>query len=89
LCFCFNGLFIGAGHTNFSLINGIMSSLLFRIPASYIFGMVLNMGLLGVGLGGPIASAAAMVFGLGFFLTGRWKKLIIHSVDTDKVQAIE
>ena len=51
--------------------------------------MVLNMGLLGVGLGGPIASAAAMVFGLGFFLTGRWKKLIIHSVDTEKVQAIE
>lgn len=89
LCFCFNGLFIGAGHTNFSLINGIMSSLLFRIPASYIFGMVLNMGLLGVGLGGPIASAAAMVFGLGFFLTGRWKKLIIHSVDTENVQAIE
>ncbi len=79
LCFCFNGLFIGSGHTTFSLINGIMSSLLFRIPASYLFGIIMGMGLFGVGLGGPIASAASLVFGVIFYLSGRWKKKVVHS----------
>ncbi len=79
ICFCFNGLFIGSGHTTFSLVNGIMSSILFRIPASYLFGMAMGMGLFGVGLGAPIASAAAMVFGLIFFLSGKWKAKVVHS----------
>lgn len=80
LCFCFNGLFIGAGHTRFSLLNGIMSSILFRIPASYLFGIALKLGLIGVGLGAPIASGAALLFGLVFFLTGKWKKQILPAV---------
>ena len=79
ICFCFNGLFIGSGHTTFSLANGIMSSLLFRIPASYLFGITMGMGLFGVGLGAPIASGAAMVFGLIFYLSGKWKKKVVHS----------
>lgn len=75
--FCFNGLFIGAGHTTVSLINGMISSILFRIPASYIFGMTLQMGLLGVGLGAPVASLASLIYGICFYLSGRWKKQII------------
>lgn len=82
ICFCLNGLFIGSGHTTFSLANGIMSSILFRIPASYLFGMAMGLGLFGVGLGAPIASAAAMLFGLFFFLTGKWKKKVVHSVNS-------
>lgn len=80
LCFCFNGLFIGSGHTTFSLVNGIMSSLLFRIPASYLFGITMGMGLLGVGLGAPIASGAALAFAIIFFLTGKWKTRVVHSI---------
>ncbi len=80
LCFCFNGLFIGSGHTTFSLVNGIMSSLLFRIPASFIFGMTLKMGLFGVGIGGPIASLAALAFAIVFFMTGTWKKRVVHTM---------
>lgn len=79
ICFCLNGLFIGSGHTTFSLINGIMSSILFRIPASYLFGMVMGLGLFGVGIGAPIASAAAMVFGLIFFFAGKWKNMVVHT----------
>lgn len=79
LVFCFNGLFIGSGHTTVSLANGILSSILFRIPASFLFGITMKMGLLGVGLGAPVASAAALIFGLVFYLTGRWKKIIIPS----------
>jgi len=78
LCFCLNGLFIGSGHTTFSLVNGIMSSLLFRIPASYLFGIAFGLGLFGVGLGGPIASAASLVFAIIFYLTGKWKKRVVH-----------
>lgn len=75
--FCFNGLFIGAGHTTVSLINGMISSILFRIPASFLFGMVMDMGLMGVGLGAPVASLAALIYGVIFYLSGKWKKQII------------
>lgn len=75
--FCFNGLFIGAGHTTVSLINGMISSILFRIPASYLFGMLMNLGLFGVGLGAPVASIASLIYGVLFYLSGRWKKQII------------
>lgn len=75
--FCLNGLFIGAGHTTVSLINGMISSILFRIPASFLFGMAMDMGLMGVGLGAPVASLAALAYGLIFYFTGKWKKQVI------------
>lgn len=75
--FCLNGLFIGAGHTTVSLINGMISSILFRIPASYLFGITLSMGLYGVGLGAPVASVAALIYGGLFYISGKWKKQII------------
>ncbi len=75
--FCLNGLFIGAGHTTVSLINGMISSILFRIPASFLFGMAMDMGLMGVGLGAPVASLAALAYGLIFYLLGKWKKQVI------------
>ncbi len=75
--FCFNGLFIGSGHTTFSLVNGIFSSILFRIPASFIFGIALKAGLTGVGLGAPIASLAALLLCIIFYMTGKWKKIVI------------
>ena len=75
--FCFNGLFIGSGHTTFSLVNGILSSILFRIPASFIFGIVMSFGLTGVGLGAPVASVAALVLCIIFYISGKWKKIVI------------
>lgn len=75
--FCMNGLFIGSGHTTFSLVNGMLSSILFRIPASYIFGMAMGLGLTGVGLGAPVASIAALLLCIIFYMTGRWKKIVI------------
>lgn len=82
--FCINGLFIGSGHTTFSLINGILSSILFRIPAAFLFGMLMKMGLTGVGLGAPVASIAALILCIIFYKTGKWKKIVIHtSVNQD------
>lgn len=77
--FCFNGLFTGAGHSTFSLINGMLSSVIFRIPAAYIFGIALEMGLYGVGLAAPVASLGSLLLGTIFYLSGRWKKLTIIS----------
>ncbi len=75
--FCFNGLFIGAGHTTFSLVNNCVSAIFARIPAAYIFGMVFEMGLFGVGLGAPVASTLSLIMGLIFFISGKWKKMTI------------
>lgn len=77
LVFCFNGLFIGSGHTTFSFFNSCISSLLGRIPASYILGMTMNLGLFGFGMGAPIASFVALVLAFGYYLSGNWKKMTI------------
>ena len=86
LVFCLNGLYIGSGHTTFSLINGMMSSVLIRIPASYIFGMVMSMGLYGVGVGAPVASGVALAVSLVFFLAGKWKKQVIKLHDRNEIE---
>jgi Na+-driven multidrug efflux pump len=77
--FCINGMFIGGGHTLFTLINSMLSSVLIRVPLCYIFGTVFNWGLGGVGLGVPVASAASLIVIIGFLMSGRWKHNIIHS----------
>lgn len=73
LCFCINGLFIASGHTTFSLLNNMMSSLLLRIPVCILFSMFLDMGLFGVGMGAPVASAGALIVILIYYFSGKWK----------------
>lgn len=77
IMFCLTGLFIGAGHTTYSFITGVTSSILVRIPASYFFGMVLDWGLMGVGLGAPLASVVATIIALVLYFSGAWKKMKI------------
>lgn len=77
IMFCLTGLFIGAGHTTYSFITGVTSSILVRIPASYFFGMVLDWGLKGVGLGAPLASVVATIIALVLYFSGAWKKMKI------------
>lgn len=81
--FSLNGLYIGSGHTVFSLINSVLSSLAFRIPAAYIFGIVMELGLKGVGMGAPIASAAALVLGVIYFFSGKWKEATILAKEAE------
>ena len=73
----YNGLFIGAGHTKFSFFTGLTSALAVRIPVCYLLGMVMGHGLLGVGLGAPLASAVASVMCLVYFRSGHWKRSAI------------
>ena len=77
IMFSINGLFIGAGHTTFSLINNVTSAVLMRIPVAFVFGFLLHWGLTGVGLAAPCASFFSLIVAVIFFFSGRWKKLTI------------
>lgn len=79
ILFSFNGLFIGSGHTRFPLFNGISSSILLRIPLSWFMGIYLGLGMHGMGYATPIATATAMCAALVFYLTGRWKRMVVLS----------
>lgn len=71
--FCINGLFMGGGHTMVTLFNSLLSSIILRVPVSYLFGSVMGWGLMGVGLGAPVASAGSMLLIIGFLMSGKWK----------------
>ena len=71
--FCINGFLMGGGHTMFTLISGILSAVLLRVPVCYIFGVVLDWKLLGVGMGAPVASAGVLLITIVYLLIGTWK----------------
>ena len=75
--FCVNGLLIGGGHTVFTLVNSILSSILFRIPLCWFLGITLDWGLFGIGLGIPLAGAGVTLMIIGYLLTGRWKRNLV------------
>ncbi len=77
LMFALNGLFIGAGHTKFSLVNNALSAVLIRIPVAYVFGIVLDMGLWGVGIAAPCASLISLIVCILFFISGKWKRSVV------------
>jgi putative MATE family efflux protein len=74
VAFCLIGFFIGTGHTTFSLFSNILSAIVIRIPMAYLLSNVVGLGLPGVGLAVPLASATTIVLGLLFFFSGRWKR---------------
>ncbi|MDR1930333.1 MAG: MATE family efflux transporter [Treponema sp.] len=71
--FCISGFLIGGGHTVFTLIVSMLSAVVLRVPVCWIFGVVLNMGPFGVGLGAPVASAGTLLLIVVYMISGRWK----------------
>jgi putative MATE family efflux protein len=82
--FCINGLLIGGGHTMFTLVNTILSSILLRAPVCYIFGVTLGWGMRGVGLGAPVASGAALLIIFAYLATGRWKQNAVKPINNEQ-----
>jgi putative MATE family efflux protein len=74
VAFCLIGFCIGTGHTTFSLFSNIMSAIAIRIPMAYLLSEAAGLGLQGVGLAVPLATATAIILGLWFFFSGRWKR---------------
>ncbi len=75
--FCLNGLFLGGGHTLFNMITNALSSVLLRVPICYFFGVMLEWGIMGVGMGAPVASFGTLLIMIIFLLSGRWKKNLV------------
>ncbi len=71
--FCINGFINGAGHTSFSLMNGLLSSVLVRVPLAYLLARTADLGIAGIGLAAPIASLVSLCIGLVYVRSGRWK----------------
>jgi putative MATE family efflux protein len=78
--FCFGGLLTGAGHTFFTLITHMLSSVLLRVPLCWFFGVTLQWGLTGIGLGIPVASAGTVLITTGYLISGKWKKNIVRHI---------
>jgi len=78
--FCINGFLIGGGHTFFTLVTGMLSAVLLRVPVCYILGITMDWGLKGVGFGVPAASAGVLLVIIVYLFTGKWKNnAISHS----------
>jgi len=71
--FCINGFLIGGGHTFFTLVTGMLSAVLLRVPVCYILGVSMAWGLKGVGFGVPAASAGVLLVIIVYLFTGKWK----------------
>ena len=71
--FCVNGLFTAGGHTFFTMISDLLSSILLRVPICWLFGVLLGWSMRGVGMGAPAASAGTVLIMLWFLASGRWK----------------
>jgi Na+-driven multidrug efflux pump len=76
--FCINGLLMGGGHTMFTLINSLLASVLLRAPVCYIFAVVLDWGLFGIGWGAPAASAGTLLLIIGYMISGKWKRNVVN-----------
>jgi len=71
--FCINGFLIGGGHTFFTLITGMLSAVLLRVPVCYFLGITMGWGLRGVGFGVPAASAGVLLIIIVYLFSGKWK----------------
>jgi len=74
ITFCVNGLALGAGMSNFALINAIFNSLILRIPLAYFMVNALNWGFNGVGLAIGLAPLGSWLLCAVFLKKEMWKK---------------
>lgn len=71
--FCMNGFLNGCGCTTFSMINGVLSTLVARVPFAFLLSRVMASSLFGVGLAAPLASFVSIVVGGIYIARGKWR----------------
>lgn len=69
------GYLIGSGHAALPAGISICSSLLFRVPATYLIGIVWGQGIAGVALATPITSFVVALFCLFYYFSGRCHRI--------------
>ncbi|KNF07701.1 putative efflux protein, MATE family [Gottschalkia purinilytica] len=75
--FNLNGFLNGSGRTTFAMINGILSSILVRVPMAFLLAITFLKGLIGLGLAAPIASVVSIVVSTIYIRTNKWKEKVI------------
>ncbi|NEU06632.1 MULTISPECIES: MATE family efflux transporter [Clostridium] len=73
--FCQNGFLNGCGKTKFTMINGILASILIRVPLAYILSVYIPTSLLGIGIAAPIATFISVTISFVYIKSGRWNKI--------------
>lgn len=73
----FQGLFQGAGHTNYSMFMAIGRLWLIRIPLILIFSNFTNLGQRGVWIAMNISNILVVVYGYIIYYSNRWTKEVI------------
>ena len=68
------GLALAAGHTKFTLSMSLLSSIVMRVPAAWLLGKTLGMGLMGMGFAVPITTVLCLVVEIFYLASGKWKK---------------
>jgi len=68
------GFCIGAGHSMFASVLNMCSSVIVRVPVSFVFGLAFNMGVFGIGLGATVASVISSIVAIIYYLSKRWRR---------------
>ena len=77
LIFPLNGLCNGSGHTLFTMIPSIFSSVIARVPVAVLCARTLGLGLLGVGISTPTGTISAIIICSVYYFSGKWKKKVV------------
>ena len=72
LIFPLNGLCNGSGHTLFTMIPSIFSSVIARVPVALLCAVTLNMGLTGIGISTPTGTISAIIICTVYYFSNRW-----------------
>lgn len=76
------GAFIqGIGNAKLGMVLALLDGVLLRIGLSWLFGIALNWGFFGFVLGYGLAPYGYAIPGLGYFLSGKWRKRKILAED--------
>ena len=69
-----NALLNGSGNYGMNFVTAILDGIVMRIGLALLFGLGLNMAYYGFWLGDAIAGFTPFFIGLGFYISGRWKR---------------
>ncbi len=70
------GYFNGSNHTMWVMFQGLVQTLLVRLPLAYFMSIQPDAGLTGIGLSAPIATTAGIILNTGFYLYLKKQKKI-------------
>ena len=82
ITFCFLGYFNGIGKTTFVMIEGLISSFVFRIPLSYFLSRLPDTNLYIIGFAVPLSALSRLILCIAYFFFVRSRRLRTGGSDT-------